>query len=178
MSRSVLTTDQFNSWVPVLETLSDTLKFTGTSVVPVTLALLISMQRIMRNYNPLMEENIQSGLWDPKEEAEGNKQLNCKPEDQFLYLQTPHNSSTQLLLQIVCTDPSSIWPISFTKEEQSMRVKTRSEVTMFVRGSQLGFTLTEQSCLTGRTDVPCQNEDLTYESQNHRIRTVWVERDL
>lgn len=59
-----------------------------------------------------------------------------------------------------------------------MRVKTRSEVTMFVRGSQLGFTLTEQSCLTGRTDVPCQNEDLTYESQNHRIRTVWVERDL
>lgn len=62
MSRSVLTTDQFNSWVPVLETLSGTLKFTGTSVVPVTLALLLSMQRIMRNYNPLMGENVQSGL--------------------------------------------------------------------------------------------------------------------
>lgn len=43
MSRTVLTTDQFNSWVTVPGTLSGTLKFTSTSVVSVTLALLLSI---------------------------------------------------------------------------------------------------------------------------------------
>jgi len=43
MSRAVLITHQFNSWVPELETLSGTLKFTSTGVVPETLAVQLSI---------------------------------------------------------------------------------------------------------------------------------------
>lgn len=47
-----------------------------------------------------------------------------------------------------------------------MRVKTRSEEMMFVCGSELGFTVMEQSCLPGRTGIPCQNKDLIYEAES------------
>lgn len=45
------------------------------------------------HYNSLIGENVQPKLVDLREEAEDNKQLNCKPEKQFLYLQSPHKSS-------------------------------------------------------------------------------------